>query len=1618
MSKKLKTIQSNFSQLEKKLKRVTEPIDVTIRVNDKASPILNKMSMTEIDEKIITLSANDQVTKKIEKINETINRAMKHYETVLTVIDEVTGTAKQVINTVGKMMDRGKQIVLSIEDRVTKGAGWIKQKLMSLKDVNIRAILEDTASKSLERLKRGFDQMKSVVIQMKGNALERIERLKNSTIALKNKTIQITSIFLDRTTTPLQKLKKIYGEVREMVIYAKDRASKVIQNIRSKAADLGRKAFQLTVRVKDNLGSAVRRIQGTLSNLSENPLIKQGILIPMQLAANERSNEQVFTRLLGNSKLAADRLEALDKMSFSTPFSSSELKKSNAILQNYGGNVLATGENFKMVGNVAAAAKLPFEEMASIFGSMYSDLGEGRSIEATVDQLVSMQAITADAGKEMKLLASSGEDISVLWPKITQNFSQYEGEMKKASLTSSSLTKNLRELFDQKIVKPWGEALLKAFQPLIDKFNEFKNKYSYVFDDLWKHVQKIGQNIADSLAKPAMAAFNFLSEQLKILFPGEISEEMKIKMQKDPKMKKEFDELDQYRNMDFKSRISLVLDNAKGELGKWWNKNGKPLMEDLGEKAGKVFNTVLDSVLGDEDNPGLIDKAVKAAGNFVDSFIDSIDILDIGGRILKKFAEINLGGLKSIFGKIIGDKELENQGSVWGAIIANAFAIAIIAGISKKLKGLGGIVQKLLKLTGVELPAIGGKGKKDRTNRQTQGQTKVSGRNQSISAKEKRPNRNHTQPNESRVQRKGKRRGMLSKGKDFLGGLGKEGGILQKGLAGAKKVGKRIPILGSLLSASNLIGMNKKNAGEKVGSAGGGIAGGMAGAAVGAAIGSVVPVVGTAAGGLIGGIFGSMGGESFGEMIGKWFDGGGFEKIGQKAIEIKDQIVEVWSTVVAWFIENVWTPLSSTVVTVATTIWSSLVNAWTWIQETFSAVAGWFIENVWTPLSGTVVTVATGIWTALSNAWKTIQSIFGVVSSWFMDNVWNPLVDTVGTIKDSIGKKFEEAYKVVTGIWDGLSKWFEDNIQKPIGKVAQAISEGFSTAFGWVKKIFDKAGGIVDVVINWIVGKKKPDTNATGGYITQPTLSWVGEAGNEFVIPTQNNRGRGKMLLAQAASHLGMSVVPSGGAGNQVASSSAPTTSPSSVGSIGGSVSMNGNIQASSIGEQFNNDFERGLNHKVTSLDQWKQKNIQQPFGQLTSESGKYGQQTVAAFANGQQMTPTGTDSFLQSRVKAPYQQVMTASPTWGSGTVSGFATGQNATSVGTSQYVDQHIKQPFLQTKQESPGWGSGMIDAFNRGMGSKASEVTQAAKEMAKKVEQAFRDELDIHSPSRVMMSLGKFASIGVVKGLDSVDVKKFAENQAGSLIGAFSGMGASGLSVQQWLMAALMATGTSMSWLPGLMTIAQHESNGNPRAINLWDSNAKKGTPSKGLMQTIGPTFNSNKGKGMNDIWNPIHNAVAAINYIKGRYGTVFNTPGLRSMRRGGSYKGYANGGLITQEQVARVGEGNKREWIIPEERGIRGRYLLTQAAKALGMQVYDPTSASAPLPESQMQQVTSAQSTGTTTSSGNKQITIQFNGDQHFHNEQDQQSLVEKIRQMLVDELEIELHTGTKGVVIDG
>ncbi|ENT3226970.1 phage tail tape measure protein, partial [Listeria monocytogenes] len=95
-----------------------------------------------------------------------------------------------------------------------------------------------------------------------------------------------------------------------------------------------------------------------------------------------------------------------------------------------------------------------------------------------------------------------------------------------------------------------------------------------------------------------------------------------------------------------------------------------------------------------------------------------------------------------------------------------------------------------------------------------------------------------------------------------------KGGRIGKYIGAAGKVGKGVPVLGTALAATQLIGINKKNAGDKAGSAGGSLAGGAAGAAIGTAI---APGIGTAIGAAVGGIAGTKFGQAFGKKVQKEF---------------------------------------------------------------------------------------------------------------------------------------------------------------------------------------------------------------------------------------------------------------------------------------------------------------------------------------------------------------------------------------------------------------------------------------------------------------------------------------------------------------------------------------------------------------------------------------------------------------------------------------------------------------------------------------------------------------------------------------------------------------------------
>lgn len=238
----------------------------------------------------------------------------------------------------------------------------------------------------------------------------------------------------------------------------------------------------------------------------------------------------------------------------------------------------------------------------------------------------------------------------------------------------------------------------------------------------------------------------------------------------------------------------------------------------------------------------------------------------------------------------------------------------------------------------------------------------------------------------------------------------------------------------------------------------------------------------------------------------------------------------------------------------------------------------------------------------------------------------------------------------------------------------------------------------------------------------------------------------------------------------------------------------------------------------------------------------------------------------------------------------------------------------------------------------------AVDGVKSLGNKIIDTFKSTLGIKSPSRVFTTLGQHVINGLKNGLSKDNIKNFATGIFGGvtdgavkswkdLKSTFSGMSMkdikSGLSsvggnlkdfflgggdasvvkagsgVKQWTnMAkkALMMTGQyTPANLQRMLYQMQTESGGNARAINNWDINAKRGTPSKGLMQVIDPTFRSYAMKGYNsNVYDPLSNMLASIRYAVSRYGTLGNAYKGKGYATGGIFKGTKGGSMINMAE----------------------------------------------------------------------------------------------------------------------
>lgn len=92
--------------------------------------------------------------------------------------------------------------------------------------------------------------------------------------------------------------------------------------------------------------------------------------------------------------------------------------------------------------------------------------------------------------------------------------------------------------------------------------------------------------------------------------------------------------------------------------------------------------------------------------------------------------------------------------------------------------------------------------------------------------------------------------------------------------------------------------------------------------------------------------------------------------------------------------------------------------------------------------------------------------------------------------------------------------------------------------------------------------------------------------------------------------------------------------------------------------------------------------------------------------------------------------------------------------------------------------------------------------------------------------------------------------------------------------WINEALDITNSPDKWADPLYDLMMRESGGDPNARN--STAVASGEHAQGLFQTIPSTFEAHNLPRLGGINDPVANAVAAIRYIIGRYGSPYNLP----------------------------------------------------------------------------------------------------------------------------------------------
>lgn len=176
-----------------------------------------------------------------------------------------------------------------------------------------------------------------------------------------------------------------------------------------------------------------------------------------------------FKTLLGSVEEAKARMAELAKFAASTPFALPEIAAASRVLETLTNGMMSTGDGLRMVGDAAATAKRPFEEIAVVIGRVYAGIQQGsNTIGAEINRLIELGLVSNQTKIQLQGMMEQGMKGSQVWAVVAADLDRFTGQMEAMSATLEGKISTLGDAWDE-LLRQFSEPIMETLKAETDR---------------------------------------------------------------------------------------------------------------------------------------------------------------------------------------------------------------------------------------------------------------------------------------------------------------------------------------------------------------------------------------------------------------------------------------------------------------------------------------------------------------------------------------------------------------------------------------------------------------------------------------------------------------------------------------------------------------------------------------------------------------------------------------------------------------------------------------------------------------------------------------------------------------------------------------------------------------------------------------------------------------------------------------------------------------------------------------------------------------------------------------------------------------------------------------------